>query len=375
MDPLSSSLDSEKYLPLQIKMKTSIEHLPIELWMEIFSYLEAHLLLQAFANLNHYFDQLLASDYVLFNVRLGKSDKNPLEYSIQPYWSESILNRVISLRPIIEHKKSHIPEFLRWNCTKLLQLKSLTIKLHGREISSISNVLQQLNSLHYLSIQCVPNQILLDGILAAPAVRVCRLEFLRPVTPINNYSNNMSSIEILVIKLQDDSYGFIVQLLLSHMPKLKRLEMNNYDIYVKNREWIFFQSLFTLPELRTIKAEWTSNYSSPMVFQNLHQNLPAVRRFYLNMKFDFINDDLLNHLIHHWWPIFREIEQINIFIRCQKYLMPMTDNIEPNFEQFQSILRDMNEQYDGLIKTKWTEKFYLGNQIIEISISNFCESK
>jgi hypothetical protein len=353
-------------------MTTSIEHLPIELWIEIFSYLEAHLLLQAFTNLNHHFDQLLASDYVLFNVRLGKTDQNPLEYTSQPYWSESILNRIINLQPIIPHKTSHIPEFLRWHCTKLVQLKSLSIKLRGREIPTICNVLQHLNSLHYLSIQCVPNQILLDGILAASSVRVCRLDFSRPVTPINNYSNNISSIEILDIKLEDDSYGSIIHLLLSHMPKLKRLKMNNYDIYVKNREWIFFQSLFRLPELRTIKAEWSSNYSSPIVFQNLHQNLPAVRQFYLNMNFDFIDEDLLNHFIYHWWPIFREIEQINIFIRCQKHLMTMADNTETNFEQFQSILLAMNEQYDGLIKTKWNEKFYLGNQIIEIYICKVC---
>jgi hypothetical protein len=73
-------------------MKTCIEHLPIELWIEIFSYLEAHILLQAFTNLNHHFDQLLTSDYVLFNVRLGIVDRNPLEYSIKSYWSESILN-------------------------------------------------------------------------------------------------------------------------------------------------------------------------------------------------------------------------------------------------------------------------------------------
>ncbi|CAF4703449.1 unnamed protein product [Rotaria sp. Silwood2] len=94
-------------------MKTSIEHLPVELWISIFSYLEAHDLFQAFTDLNNYFDKLIASDYLLFHVRLGKSDHNPLEYSIRPYWSDSILNRIISLQPIIQHKTSHIPKFLR----------------------------------------------------------------------------------------------------------------------------------------------------------------------------------------------------------------------------------------------------------------------
>ena len=59
-------------------MKTCIEHLPIELWIEIFSYLEAHTLLQAFTNLNHYFDQLIASDHLFFNVLLGKTNRKSI---------------------------------------------------------------------------------------------------------------------------------------------------------------------------------------------------------------------------------------------------------------------------------------------------------
>jgi hypothetical protein len=353
-------------------MTTCIEHLPIELWIEIFSYLEAHVVLQGFTNLNHYFDQLIASDYLLFNVHLGKNDQNPLEYSIQPYWCDKILNRIISIRPIIEHKLSHIPEFLRWHCTKLIQLKSLTMKLRGREIPIVCDALKQLNSLHYLSIKCVPNQILLDGILAAPAVHVCRLEFSRPITPIIVYSNNISNIEVLDIKLQDDSHGSIINCLLSHMPKLKKLKYDNYDLFVKNREWIFFNSLFNLPELRTIKVKCSSNYSTPIIFQNLHQNLPAIKCFYLNMDFDFINEDLLNNLIYHWWPIFLEIERINIFIKCKKYRIMIADNMETNFDKFQAILLAMNEQYNGSVKTKWIEKSYTVSKIFEISICKTC---
>ncbi len=83
-------------------------------------------------------------------------------------------------------------------------------------------------------------------------VHVCRLEFSRPITTINCYSNNIINIEILDIKLQDDSHDSIINLLLSHMPKLQRLEFNNSDIFVKNEEWIFFKSLFILQELRII---------------------------------------------------------------------------------------------------------------------------
>ena len=119
-------------------MKTSIEQLPLELWIEILSYLEAHEIFHAFSRLNHYFDEILSSDYVLFNVRLNKTDRNPLEYSTQPYWPQSILNRIISLQPVNSTQLSHVSEFLRWHSIQLIQLKSLSVKLCGREVPVLS---------------------------------------------------------------------------------------------------------------------------------------------------------------------------------------------------------------------------------------------
>jgi hypothetical protein len=350
-------------------MKTSIEHLPVELWISICSYLEAHDLLQAFTNLNHYFDQLIASDYLLFHVRLGKNDQNPFEYSVNPYWSKSILNRIITLQPILPHKISHIPEFLRWHCFHLIQLKSLKVKLRGREIPALCLALQQLNSLQYLSIECVPNQLLLEAILSAPVLRVCQLDFLWPITPIHCSSNHLSNIEILDIKLQDNSYGSIMNLLLSHMPNLKRLEMNNVDIYVKNREWMFSQSLFILPQLRTLKMKCSANYSSPIIFQNLHQNLPVLKHFVLNITFDFISEDFFNHLIYHWWPIFEQIERIDLFIKCQHYSATIDHHMQVYLNTFQANLLAMN---DESVKVKYTEKFCPIYKMIEISICKVC---
>lgn len=354
-------------------MQTSIEDLPVELWISIFSYFEAHELLRAFTDLNRYFDQLIASDYLLFAVRLGKWDQNPLEYSIKPYWSHSILNCIVSLQPSIQHITSHIPEFLRWHYSHLIQLKSLEVKLRGREISALCTALPRLNALDHLVIECVPSQILLEAILSAPALHTCQLHFLRPVTPIKCYStNSMSSLEILQIKLQDDSHGSIMNFLLSHMPKLKRLEMNNYDIYVNNREWIFFKPLFTLPELRTIKANWSSNYSSPAVFQSLHDNVPALKRFHLQITFDFISEDLLDHFINHWWPIFERVEQINVFIKCKHYSYTIDHQTQTHLNTFQSILFAINAQYGGSVKAEYSEKFLMGQRIFDISICKFC---
>lgn len=350
-------------------MKTSVEDLPVEIWMSIFAHLEAHELLQAFTNLNRYFDQLIASDYLVFVVRLGKSVHNPLDYPVTPYWSHSILNRILSLRPCIEHRTSHIPEFLRWHCSELVQLKSVKVKLRGREISAICTALPQLNALTHLSIECVPNQALLEAILSAPVLRTCQLNFLRPVTPIEYSSTcDISPLEILQIKLQDDSHGSIMNFLLDHMPKLKRLEMNNYDIYVQNREWIFFQALFILPELRTIKANWSANYSTPFVFQNLHYNLPAVQHLDLQIVFDFIGEDLLNHFIDHWWPIFQTIEHINILIQCKHSSLMIDQQMQTHLDIFQSRLFAINVESSGSVRANYVEKFSKGYRISEISV-------
>ena len=354
-----------------VRMKTCIEQLPIELWIEIFSHLEGHLLLEAFANLNPYFDRLLASDHLLFHVRLGKDSRNPREYALQPYWPDDILRRIVSLRPRLEHQTSHLPEFLRWHWTRLIQLKSLTIKVRGREIPHLCSALQQLPSLTSLSVEGVPNQILLEGILAASTLRVCRLEFSPPITPIRSDANYTSNVETLDITLQDDSNGSITLLLFSHMPKLQSIRMHNTDIYVKNREWIFFQPSFRLPELHTLKMRCSANYSTPIIFQSLHQNLPAIRRLHLNVKFDFINEHFFHSLIYHWWPILQDIEQISLFIRCHKYLMTPQDHMPTNFDEFRAILLAMNQQRGGSMRTEWIENFSLVSHVIQISICKF----
>ncbi|CAF1224348.1 unnamed protein product [Rotaria sp. Silwood1] len=353
-------------------MTTSIEHLPVELWISIFSYLEAHDLFQAFTNLNNYFDQLIACDYLLFNVQLGKSDHNPLEYSIRPYWSDSILNRIISLQPIIQHKISHIPEFLRWHCTKLIQLKSLKVKLRRREIPTICIALKQLKSLSRLSIECIPNQMLIETILSIPVLRVCRLEFLRAITPINCYSNQISQTEKLYIKLQGDSHNSIINLLLNRMPKLKRLEINSSEIYFDERDSLFSKPLFILSELRTIKLSWSSRNSDQNFFESLHQMLPNLKHLYLNLIHDYFTEDFFNTLIYHWWPVIEKLERINIFIIFRRPQMLINNSMQTNLDKFQSILLSMNEKYTGFVNFKWMEKFFIAYKMIEISICKFC---
>ncbi|CAF4449717.1 unnamed protein product [Rotaria socialis] len=304
------------FFGIKINMKTLIKQLPAELWASIFSYLEAHDLLQVFTNLNTYFDESIASDHLLFNMRLGENDHNPFEYSIQSYWSDFILHRIVSRRPILQHKASHISEFLRWHCTNLIQLKSLEVTLRGREIPTICNTLKQLKSVQLLSMECVPNQHFLDAILSAPTSRVCRLDFSRSSTTIKIYSNKMSNIETLYIKIQGDSHNSIIDLLLNRMPKLKRLEITNPNDYFYNRDSLFVKSLFILSELETIKINWSSTKSDSKFFESLYQILPNLKRLSFNFVHNYCVDDVFNHLIYHWWSILKRLRRINIVIEC-----------------------------------------------------------
>ena len=176
-------------------MNTCVEQLSIEIWIMIFQYLEAHGIFQVFPNLNYYFNQILASDHLLFYIRLKQTDNNHLQYSTNPYWSDSVLNRVVCLRSGVQSRSNHFLEFLRWHANKLIRLQSLSIHINSRDtlsIQYISRALKQLNRLEYLSLTCTPSQNLFESIFSMPTLRVCQL-ILRESTTKIDYSLNVNS--------------------------------------------------------------------------------------------------------------------------------------------------------------------------------------
>lgn len=349
-------------------MTTLIEDLPIELWISIFSYLEAHDLLRAFTNLNTYFDRLIVSDHLLLNVQIGKSDHNPLDYSIQSYWPDSILHRIISLRPLVQHKTSHIPEFLRWHCTKLTQLKHLEVKVRGREIPTLCLVVQQLKSLQSLSIESIPNQMLLEAILCVPSLRVCQLNFSESTISIDNNSKQISNVEKLDIKVKGDQHNSILGFLLNRMPNLKRLEISSSENYFDHCNSPFFNQAFILPELQTLKLKWSSAKSDPNFFENLHDIVPNLKYIDFNFIHNYSIEHLFNHLIYRWWPVIEKLQRIHVFIKCAVFQSNLNNNLQIQLNKFQSILLAMNEEYNGHVQFKYTENFFVAYKTIEISI-------
>src|SRR5689334_12714987 len=111
-------------------MFTHAEDLPMEIWLIIFRYLETHDLFQAFRNLNNYFHQILISDHLSFYLQLKETDNNHFQHPINPYWSNFILNRTISLQSDIQNNSDYFIQFLHWHTNKLIRLQSLSIKIY-----------------------------------------------------------------------------------------------------------------------------------------------------------------------------------------------------------------------------------------------------
>jgi hypothetical protein len=124
-------------------MITCIEDIPIEIWLSIFSYLEAHDLFRAFTNLNNYFHQLMTSHHLLYNVQFNKNDYSSL-ISIVHCSSNAILNRIISLGWIVKPQYGYLPQFLNKNISKFTRLRSLKIEIHPRQTFLICKILPEL---------------------------------------------------------------------------------------------------------------------------------------------------------------------------------------------------------------------------------------
>ncbi|CAF0793270.1 unnamed protein product [Rotaria sordida] len=158
-------------------MKTYAEHLPIELWILIFRYIEIHDLFRAFTNLNNYFNRILASNHLLFYIQLRKDDIFYKEQTIFPSWSTTILNRIISLKLSTKKHRKYIFQFLNLHGKELIRLKSLTIEIYEREICPSCIDFLKYHSIEYLSLKCIPNQVLIEAILSSPKLCKCRLYF------------------------------------------------------------------------------------------------------------------------------------------------------------------------------------------------------
>ena len=335
-------------------MKTHAERLPVEIWLTILSYIEVHDLFYAFLSLNAYFNKLLNSSHLLLHVQFQstKEKNNSKSYRSNFNWSNSILNRITCLQSNSEYSSSDLPQFLQYHSKELIRLKSLISRPLKPEYSSICNAIEKIDSLQYVSLTCIPNQKLLEAILLAPNLRICRLKFHRPTSFIDyNFWAN-SNVEILRIKILEQSSHAILYLLLSHMPKLKHLEIDQC-----NPLPLINQNIFILEHLHTLKLFWNSSEHRSNYFEQCHRVTPCLRRFYLVVnyfQFDELSD---KNLIHFLLTLLKRIKPITIGIQCCRLTTTVDDNIVTKLNDYcQQLLFELNTQNNGTFQIRWTEE-------------------
>jgi hypothetical protein len=351
-------------------MVTHPEDLSNELWIEVFDYLPIHDIFQGFSNLNKYFDDILASKYLSFKVEL-KAEGNDNDAHLPTFYlSDAICSRIICLKSSINFSYDYFPEFFQNHGTKFTRLESLLIKANTKEIPSICLALQQLNTLRYLSLSCIPNQNLLENILASRSLRKCRLDFWRVTTPINHYLGIDSGIEILYIKLKDDTNHSILNLLLSHMPKLKKLEIVEENFINDNSHPLFNQQLFTFSNLEILKIKWGYYDIQLNSFQYLFTVMPNLKYLYFTMFYYTLDRILNNNLINCLWLIFKKMKPIKITILCRRLMNTTENNVQTIFNNYcQQLLQTINSRSNTPLQVKWFEK----NQKIHKIEMNFKE--
>jgi len=351
-------------------MHTCAEQLPIELWLTIFRYFEAHDLFQAFENLNHHFDQILASNYLSFYIRLKESDNNHLQYSNNSYWSDSVLNRIVCLRSTVQSRSNYFLEFLRWHGKKLIRLQSLSFKTYPRDTLSIPYICQSLKEfdhLEYLSLTCIPHQILFESILSIPTLRICQL-ILKDSTITINHSLHVNSPikQLFMVFLGYVNYS-LVNFLLNHTPKLKRFEFSGSS-FSFDQISIFDKPLFILPELRMLKLKLESGHFTSDCFKCLHITMPVLKYFYFHYDRHVLPETFLDYFVSYWWSIIEPIQHIDIYIKGHIIIDIFDNNIKINLQKKRQILRDRTHQSNGSFKFEWTEQDFVRLRLIEITI-------
>ena len=346
-------------------MARRADDLPIELWIHIFDYLSIHDIFQSFSNLNKYFNDLLVSAHFLFKLEL-KNDDN-IEHLGSFYTSDTILNRIISLKSC---SYDHFPEFFQVHGGKLIRLRSLFIKANTREIPSIGLALQQLNKLEYLSLSCIPNQNLLENILTSPSLRQCRLHFWRVINPIHDYLNANSDIETLYIQLNDNANHSILNFLLSHMPKLKKLRVFEENLINDNSHPLFNQNLSSL---EILNLRWGFQQIHSDCLRCLSTTMPNLKHLSLTIFYKTLNENLIDQL----WLILKDMKQLKLSILFRRLTKSIETNSSSIFTDYcQQLKHALDSRSNACLDIKCLEKNVQTHQIeinfLNISLFNQC---
>lgn len=349
-------------------MKTCAEQLPIEIWILIFHYFEIHDLFKSFENLNNYFNSILSSNHLSFYVKLDKCNQFYKQFAFFSPWSNSILNRIISIKSTTKGRGKYISQFLYFHINHFHRLKSLTIEIHKQELSLNCIEFIKYNSIEYLSLACIPNEKLLEAILCSPILFKCRLYFWGKEINLNDYFNQNKTIEILYIKLKENSNNLIVNFLLSNLINLKRLEIiGDYIHQYLNTN--LNKTFFILSKLEKLKLIWLRRSMNFDYFQRLLLIIPNLKYISIGIYCYKLNESLFENLITHWWPSLDQISYVKLNIKSHSLSKTIHNNqIFENYSR--KILSEINNQINVSFDLKWIEE-NANTHTIKITIRKF----
>ena len=348
-------------------MPICAEELPVEIWLIIFQYLEAHDLFHAFHNLNYYFNKILASNHLLFYVRLKEIDNTHPEYSTESSWFDSILNRIICLRPVVRSQSSYFVQFLRSHANKLIRLQSLSIKLCSGYTPFIAQPLKQLHSLEHLSLTCTSDPALIESILCIPSLRKCQLTLRESTLTINHNLNLNSNLKQFFIIFLDNINYLLIENILIYTSKLKRLEISG-SYFSFEQVTILAKQIFILPQLKTFKLKLENGYFVSDCFKYLHTTMPVLKHFYFNFNRHILSEAFLEYFTLNWWTFIEQIQFINIYIKGHLPIDTNNSNAQVNLQKYKEILFAKSKRSNKSFKVEWNEQVFIVLKLIEISI-------
>jgi hypothetical protein len=336
-------------------MVTCIEDIPIEIWLLIFSYLEAHDIFYAFTNLNNYFQQLINSHHLFYNVQFNKNDYSSL-ISILYCSSSSILDRIISLEWIAKPQYGYLPQFINRNISKFIRLRSLKIAIHSRQTYLICKILPELHSLENVSIKSENIQTLIsETVFALPSLHFCELISSNSMSNVECVLNGQSNIEILYLTNVSIGVQLTMNSFFDYLPNLKKLEICGSLKTFKHLNFWISNEILMLNKIPIIKIKCNSNRTTLVFFEQIQSVISVIKCFSLRIYIDIQDEILLERLINDWWSFIQQIKKIHISIRISKQINQAQDHIQNKFTIYQNMFLSKNDQSNEYCQIKWTQ--------------------
>lgn len=162
-------------------MPSKLEQIPSEIFLTIFRYIEAHELINAFANLNSYFDSLLTSSHLRVHAIIDPNDITLPPTTNNSLWHIIKPQNLCSMK-MKDKKQNILVEFVLCHANDLIHLTSLTLVMEGCHVEGIIRILPLLVDLKHLVIKQRPRNTeknsknsFLTTILKMKSLRTCTM--------------------------------------------------------------------------------------------------------------------------------------------------------------------------------------------------------